>query len=298
MKAFLQDILKHPNKSEPLSISGNFLTSNSEDKFEIIDNIPVLRPLEKREIEIKSKLHLDFESGFDYSDHYDLDAKVIDYFEKYTCSATNDEFKRIHQAIISRVPKNAELILDVGCGSAWVAEHFLPKGKKVISMDISIDNPKKALQYYPSENHSAIIADAFYLPLEDNSVDCIIASEIIEHVLNPEEFIKSLLRVIKPGGKLIITTPYNETLEYQLCVHCNRPTTKHAHLYSFNEKNFKEIIPDGKKWDYLIFGNKFLGRLRTHYFLGWMPFKLWRVFDVLSSLIKYKPIRFLIEIKK
>lgn len=298
MKPFLLDILKHPNNSSELSFDNGVLKSKSSDTFEVKNNVAILRPLQKETIEIKSQLHLDFGTGFEYDEHYELDAKAIDYFEKYTCSATNDEFRRIHQAIISRVEKKAETILDVGCGSAWVAEYFLPKGNKVISMDISEENPRKALEYYPSENHSAIVADAFYIPLKDNSVDCIIASEIIEHVLNPEQFINSLMRVLKPGGKLIITTPYNESLEYQLCVHCNRPTTKHAHLYSFNEKNFGQIIPKGKKWDYLIFGNKFLGRLRTHYFLGWMPFKLWRVFDRLASIIRYKPIRFLIEITK
>lgn len=300
MKKFLEKILCDPASKTPLSVSedNTYLTSEENQKYLIKNNIPDLKPKKYREIEIRSQLHLDFGSDFNYAEHYEIDAKVHDYFEEYICSATTDEFRRIHEAIISEVPKKADLILDVGCGSAWVAEHFLKKDKKVISMDISSENPEKALEKYPSENHAGLIADSFNIPIKENSVDCVIASEIIEHVINPEEFIKELLRVLKPSGKLIITTPYDEKLEYQLCVHCNKPTTKHAHLHSFNENNIKEIIPNNYTFNYLIFGNKYLGRFRTHYFLGWMPFKLWRVFDRIASLLKYKPIRFLVSIEK
>ena len=55
-------------------------------------------------------------------------------------------------------------------------------------------------------------------------------------------FIEKLIEKLKTGGKLIITTPYNEKLEYYLCVHCNLPTPKNAHLHSFNKQNIKEII--------------------------------------------------------
>ncbi|MDC1067912.1 methyltransferase domain-containing protein [Candidatus Kapabacteria bacterium] len=300
MKNFLEKILCDPSDKSMLTknIEDNSFISNNEQKYKLINDLPDLRPNNYKAIEVASQLHLDFGTDFVYHQHYELDAKINDYFEEYTCSATTDEFRRIHQAIISKVPNDTDLILDVGCGSAWVAEYFLQKGKKVISMDISESNPKKAIEKFPSPNHSGLIADVFHLPIKDNSLDCIIASEIIEHVINPKEFINELLRALKPKGKLIITTPYNEKLEYQLCVHCNKPTTKHAHLHSFNEDNIKDILPVNSKYNHLIFGNKYLGRLRTNYFLGFLPFNLWRVFDQLATLIINKPIRFLIEITK
>lgn len=300
MKQFFEKILCDPSLKSDLKTtsSANSLLSIDGSEYNISDGIPDLKPKVIKKLENLSQLHLDFGTDFEYSAHYELDAKIHDYFSDYKCTATEDEFRRIHQAIIERVPKNADVILDVGCGNAWVAEHFLKKGKKVISMDISGENPHKAVTKFPSDNHAGLIADVFHLPIKENSLDCIIASEIIEHVINPKEFVNELLRALKPDGKLIITTPYDEDLEYQLCVHCNKPTTKHAHLHSFNEKNISEIIPNNFKFDYLIFGNKYLGRLRTHYLIGWMPFKIWRYFDKLASIIKNKPIRFLIEIKK
>lgn len=298
MNKFFQNILCDPETKMGFnSIDSKHLTT-ANFQYDYIDKIPNLLPKNFREIENKSQIHLDFGSEFDYTAHYKLDAKIHDYTQVTAkCSATEDEFRRIHQSIKSRIDSKIESILDVGCGEAWVAKEYIKRGKKVISMDISEENPSRAVKNYKSENHIGIIADAYHIPLKDNSIDCVIASEIIEHVINPKEFIDELLRVIKPGGKLIITTPYNETLTYQLCVHCNKPTTKHAHLHSFNENIIKELIPN-YKFNYLIFGNKYLGKLRTHFILGFLPFKLWRIFDNLASLIINKPIRFLIEIEK
>jgi 2-polyprenyl-3-methyl-5-hydroxy-6-metoxy-1,4-benzoquinol methylase len=299
MDNFLSKIVCDPFDKSPLDFNQNDNFFYSKDsKYSLIEKAFDLRSQKHRHIETTAQLLLDFGTEFQYREHYDEDAKIHDYFNFYQCSATKDEFKRIHQSIINRVPKNSEIILDVGCGEAWVAEHFLKKGRKVISMDISETNPVKAIKTYHSENHAGLIADVFHLPIKDNSVDCIIASEIIEHVINPVEFIKELLRALKPGGKLIITTPYNEKLEYQLCVHCNKPTTKHAHLHTFDEKNINYLIPEGYNHDFLIFGNKYLGKLRTHFILGFLPFNIWRFFDKLANTLVNKPIRFLIEITK
>ena len=173
--------------------------------------------------------------NFNYTEHYEKDASEFDYFEKRKGATAHDE-RRVREFIISKVGKNVNSILDVGCGRAWVADHFLRKGVKVYSLDISITNPAKAVKLYPSENHSGIVADSFRLPFADNSFDCVIASEIIEHVINPAEFIKELFRVVKKGGELIITTPYKEKIQYYLCIHCNKKTPANAHLHSFDEK--------------------------------------------------------------
>ena len=51
------------------------------------------------------------------------------------------------------------------------------------------------------------IYDGKKLPYKDNSLDGIISTEVFEHVNNRDSFIKELNRVLKPGGKLIITAP-------------------------------------------------------------------------------------------
>lgn len=234
---------------------------------------------------------LDELKHFDYITHYQTDAEEFDYFEKRIGPAEHEE-RRIREIIISEVPVNANLILDVGCGSGWVAKEFLKKNKKVISLDISKKNPSIVKQLYQSQNHFPLVADSFKLPLNSDSVDCVIASEIIEHVIDPKEFLRELFRVAKKGGKVVISTPYKEKIRYVLCVHCNKKTPVNAHLHSFDEiilESFSKEI-GAKKFHSLIFGNKALIFLRTHIILKYLPFSIWMAIDWLANKIYDKPL--------
>lgn len=271
-----------------------------QQEYSIKQEIPILLI---KEDDIKgpastSNVHGDHQSDFNYREHYQKDAVVFDYFAAPPSKATIHEEKRLHQYILSQFKNDSNLILDVGCGKGWLSNALLPKGKKVISMDISFENPLKTLQNNPSENHLALVADVYHLPIKDDSLDCIVASEIMEHVPDPEKFIAILYSKLKPGGTLIITTPYNEKIEYYLCVHCNKPTPKNAHIHSFNEFNIDKLIPKAAIWTWNKFGNKYLIKFRTHVFLSILPFAIWKGIDKLFSLVFKNETRLLIKISK
>lgn len=233
-----------------------------------------------------------------YTEHYNIDAKTFDYYENYEDGVTRFEQEKLHEMIIKKVPSTASIILDMGCGNAWVAAHFLSRGKQVISADIGQTNLLKALKTYPGEGHFGLCADANRLPLKDKSVDVVIAAEIMEHVYDPTAFIASLYRVLKPGGLLIITTPYHEKIEYSLCIHCNRPTPRHAHLHSFHEKNINPLLPNDVSPELEIFMNKYLLKSRFYIILKWLPVSIWRWFDQMMEKILPGALRFMIVIKK
>jgi 2-polyprenyl-3-methyl-5-hydroxy-6-metoxy-1,4-benzoquinol methylase len=234
----------------------------------------------------KSDIHEDHDSEFKYSDHYQKDADIFNYSEKDMPAVSREEFKRLRESIISEISENINIVLDVGCGNGWAAKKLIPLGKKVISMDISSTNPVKTIKEVPHENHAGLIADVYNIPLKENSVDCIIASEILEHVPDPEIFIINLVKLLKQNGKLIITTPYNEKIEYYLCVHCNKPTPKHAHLHSFTEENIQQLVPQtGITWSVKRFCNKYLAQIRSHIFLRFFPYSIWKLFDNLFNSV-------------
>jgi ubiquinone/menaquinone biosynthesis C-methylase UbiE len=53
-----------------------------------------------------------------------------------------------------------------------------------------------------------IVADAHNLPFDDNEFEVILCTEVLEHLKSPEIAIKEMKRVLKPSGKLILTTRF------------------------------------------------------------------------------------------
>lgn len=267
-------LLTHPLSGKPLLLSkdGQMLTEpESGGQFPVADNIPLLLP--------PKATRLDQEKGFDYAEHYQQDAIHYDYFNPPEGKTEGEERRRLHQFILAQIPAGNGFVLDAGCGGGWLAQHLLPSGRPVISSDISDINPRNALQRFPAPNHFALVADSNFLPLRDNSLDCIVASEIMEHVPEPAKFTASLYRALKSGGKLIITTPYNEFIRYSLCIHCNRNTPHNAHLHSFTEKSIPAIVPKGAAAAPKIFGSKVLTGLRLLPAFSWLPFSLYEALD-------------------
>lgn len=94
--------------------------------------------------------------------------------------------------------------LEVGCGTGAVSKYLRPLVDDLTVTDISSvlakDTARKLNCAWSQE-------DAMALSFKDKSFDLVISSECIEHTPDPEKCIVEMLRVLKPGGTLIITTP-------------------------------------------------------------------------------------------
>ncbi len=230
--------------------------------------------------------------------HYEEDAQAFDYFEGPLDGATQHENHRLHQSILRSIDPKSKYILDVGCGGAWLAGTLIESNMNIVSMDVSNKNPTVASETYAVDNHLGMITDVYDMPFVDDAFDTIVASEIMEHVPDPKSFVSHLLKILKPKGKLIITTPYNEQRQHSLCIHCNKKTPHHAHLHSFNEENIKNLISDQAKYSFEKFSNKYLTKMRTHVILKYLPFSWWASVDALCNKIIPKETRLKIVIEK
>jgi 2-polyprenyl-3-methyl-5-hydroxy-6-metoxy-1,4-benzoquinol methylase len=95
-------------------------------------------------------------------------------------------------------------VLDVGCYDGWYSEVFLKNDNEVHGIDASSAAIAKANE----RGIQAKVADlekAF--PYPDNTFDAVFGGEIIEHLYDTDFFVQECFRVLKPGGKLYITTP-------------------------------------------------------------------------------------------
>lgn len=88
-------------------------------------------------------------------------------------------------------------LLDVGCGNRPYEDIFLPCVQEYVGVDIT-KGPRVD-----------IVADTSKgLPIESQTYDTIICTEMLEHTPYPRESIKELARVLKKGGYLILSTPF------------------------------------------------------------------------------------------
>jgi len=94
--------------------------------------------------------------------------------------------------------------LDIGCGTGYYSVRLLKMGFDVIGLDISGKSIKLAKSKTKSHGFRHIDfnrADATVLPFNENSFDVIVAmGSILNHVAAPEQMIREISRVLKPGG--------------------------------------------------------------------------------------------------
>jgi ubiquinone/menaquinone biosynthesis C-methylase UbiE len=82
--------------------------------------------------------------------------------------------------------------LDIGCANNPYKAYF----KNRVGVDIS------------SAPNVDVVADAHSLPFENESFDQILCTEVLEHLHTPELAIREMRRVLKPAGKIILTTRF------------------------------------------------------------------------------------------
>lgn len=117
----------------------------------------------------------------------------------------NDRFSRV-RALVGSYYREGMSIVDLGCGSCEWNDSRLP----ILGVDISQSMLDTAIR--KKTISARVLADIRKTPLKSNSADIVVCSEVLEHFNNPEEVLKEISRILKPGGKLVCTVPYDSLL--------------------------------------------------------------------------------------
>ena len=102
-----------------------------------------------------------------------------------------------------RTQHKGERVLDVGCGVGQVIQRLLAEGFDVHGVDVSepsIERAKKIVS-------TCRLYDGKTLPYADGNFASAGALNVLEHVEEPELFISELVRVVRPGGKIVLSSP-------------------------------------------------------------------------------------------
>ncbi len=163
-------------------------------------------------------------------------------------------------------------MLDIGIGDG-VYEKLMPKDLRDKAYITAVDISEKQLRRSKSviDKGVAIDLDSSDLPFADNKFDLVIISELLEHVFNPDKVLRETIRVLKPGGYLLLTYPNAGAIQLRLALLLtgnspllNFPENK-EHIRFFGHKDIRKMTKSVKEIKYIGLGSFLVQRFNFPY---------------------------------
>ena len=138
-------------------------------------------------------------------------------------------------------------VLDYGCGPGFLSEHLVEKGYVTTALEFSKASVERVNSLIGKHSNweGCVFSEAFPSPLPSQSFGWIFSIETYEHL--PQEWIdgyfREIYRLLKPGGRLFLTTPFAENLDSSLilCPCCETRFHRWGHLRSTTEDEMNEV---------------------------------------------------------
>jgi SAM-dependent methyltransferase len=161
-------------------------------------------------------------------------------------------------------------LLDVGCGSAWLADHFADY--------TGVDGSPDAVEAAAAKGRKVLLADVDEpLPFDDGTFGGAILKDLLEHVRDPVAVVREVRRVVVPGGRVFASSPDAQRWVWDDYTH-RRPFTRKAFRRLFADQGwivervgYESVAPGTSIVAARTPGNSRPFPLTT---LAWLPF--WR----------------------
>jgi SAM-dependent methyltransferase len=135
-----------------------------------------------------------------------------------------------HRDVTRHFDRSARM-LDVGCGSAWLAEHF--------DDYTGVDGSPEAVAAAAERGRHVLLATvAEPLPFADASFDGVVMKDLLEHVEDPVRVVRETRRVLRPGGRVFASSPDAQRWVWDDYTH-RRPFTRKAFRLLFADQGFE-----------------------------------------------------------
>jgi SAM-dependent methyltransferase len=148
------------------------------------------------------------------------------------------------------------LFLDAGAGFGRHAFEAARRGARVVALDYADAETTATRAMFAAMAFAGEIdgdrlvgvlrGDATRLPFRDGAFDCIITSEVLEHIHNDTQALSELARVLRPGGTLAATVPswFPEKINWLLSDEYHAPFVQGGHLRIYAANELKRKIRD------------------------------------------------------
>jgi len=151
-------------------------------------------------------------------------------------------------AVLALLPARSGLsILDAGCGNGFLAGRLAALGHRVIGCDASPEGIARARASHPGVRFEVRSVYQAFTDLAPE-VDVVVTTEVIEHLYAPRRLVENAFAVLRPGGFLILSTPYHGFLKNLALSLTDRWDTHHAplsiggHIKFFSPRTLRALL--------------------------------------------------------
>jgi 2-polyprenyl-6-hydroxyphenyl methylase/3-demethylubiquinone-9 3-methyltransferase len=134
-------------------------------------------------------------------------------------------------------------VLDLGSGAGDFTADIAGAGFEVVGVDVAEAAISRARSRHPELDFRVAPIDG-PLPLEDGAFDLVWASEVIEHIADTARWLSEVRRVLRPGGRLLLTTPSHGRVRVALggVDRFSEPLGDHLHLYT--RRSLRDVLDE------------------------------------------------------
>lgn len=137
-------------------------------------------------------------------------------------------------------------VLNIGVGNGWLERSCAGRGWDTSCLDPS----ERAIRRINEEGIPGIVGSIDGIPYESARFDVVFCSEVIEHLSEAQmrAGLAEIARVLKPGGHLIGSVPYNENLPESrvVCPGCGTVFPRWGHTLSFDKEKVGTVLADAR----------------------------------------------------
>jgi SAM-dependent methyltransferase len=145
--------------------------------------------------------------------------------------------------------KPHDVVLDAGCGLGRHLRHLARMPElKIFGIDKNtwaLTETAKSVAAMPdaqSKDYLFSIADITKLPFADSSFDCVICSEVMEHIPDHEKALKELDRILKPQGTLAVSVPRFFTERICWFISWDYHNEEGGHIRIYTKKQLRDML--------------------------------------------------------
>jgi 2-polyprenyl-3-methyl-5-hydroxy-6-metoxy-1,4-benzoquinol methylase len=149
--------------------------------------------------------------------------------------------------LLERV-RAGEQVLDVGCGEGRFAAELAAAGAQVVGIDVAEEPLRRARAKWPRLDLRTVGDDGGW-QLPDASFDVVWAGETVEHVADTAGWLSEVRRVLRPGGRLLLSTPDHGPLAMLALALSRRSLDAHFdprsdHLRFYTRRTLTRLLED------------------------------------------------------